>query len=92
MATTVKPLMECGHTANAVTQEGAPVCIIDAGIVPGAYTVAASEPDLTGRMMTCNGHRGSAPREVPSRAQAAFFKHQPDNECDSFYCGCWGWN
>lgn len=22
----------------------------------------------------------------------AFFQHQPDEDHDSFYCGCWGWD
>lgn len=86
------PRMKCGHSANAShqTEEGAkPVCLICAGIVPGAYEVDEDPPSLEGRMMVCRYHRKD---QVPSNPNAAFFGHRPDQDVDEYYCGCKGWD
>lgn len=99
-----KPMMKCGHAANA-TREGEPVCVVCIGVDPGA-TVIDTAPDLTGRVARCSyakgkgdRHRGGGQYAVsefdstrPSSTNLAFFKAQPDQAEDSFYCGCWGWD
>lgn len=90
-------MMMCGHAANAERgSDGSPACAICAP-AEAAYTVAASEPDLTGRMARCNYAPQGGPKkqclgEVPSKKSLAFFSHKPDAPLDSFYCGCWGWD
>lgn len=97
--------MKCGHSANA-TREGEPVCAVCLGIVPGADVVDTDAPDLSGRMARCSyarpgtvTHRGGgqyASREFPSAVASspnlAFFKAEPEQAEDSYYCGCWGWD
>jgi hypothetical protein len=79
--------MACGHTANAV-KDGKPVCVICYGIVDGADRVVEA-PDLTGRVAKC----GSCNRPpVPSSSRLAFFRHHPERDADSYYCGCRGWD
>lgn len=95
------PMMECGHAANA-THNGAPACVICAGISGGAnLRVATVAPDLTGRRARC-GYRVQGkslkpepagahdPDGVPSSADLWFFEYRPNEPFDSFYCGCHG--
>ena len=89
-----RPMMGCGHTANAKNGAGEPSCVICVGIHPGAETVVEG-PDLSGRQMTCSyASRGGAGRHAPqpSNTQAAFFSQHPDREFDEYYCGCYGWD
>lgn len=81
-------LMKCGHSANATTQDGAPVCVICLGIVPGADEVDENPPDLEGRTARCVYCR----KERPSAINLAFFEHLPEHDYDRYYCGCYGWN
>lgn len=84
----MKPMMKCGHAANAVDKDGNPCCAICAGFTPNAFIVDDSAPDLTGRKAKCcycGKERESSP-ELP------FFEYKPDKEYDKFYCGCWGWD
>lgn len=85
-----KPMMKCGCIAQGVcSQSGGvkhdppiPVCVIH------DCTEQAEMPDLTGRQAKCAyGHR-----IVDSSPNLAFFKHQPDQEYDEYYCGCHGWD
>lgn len=85
---TTKPMMECGHAANA-TSKGDPVCAICVGLHPGARVIAEAQPDLTGRTAKCSYRCGST---APSSTSLAFFTHQPNQEHDNYYCGCWGWD
>ena len=81
-------MMVCGHSANAKTEDGSPVCVICYGIVPGADQVA-EQPNLTGRVARCcYGKHG----EVPSNTNLPFFSHRPEKEYDEYYCGCMGWD
>jgi hypothetical protein len=52
-----KPMMKCGHAANATDSEGNPVCAICYGINPqlsrAATEVAEKPPDLEGRRARC---------------------------------------
>ena len=84
-----KPMMQCGHAANAKDNQGNPCCVICAGINPGAKTIATDLPDLDGRKAKCGYGCGST---RDSSTDLAFFEHRPDRECDKYYCGCQGWN
>lgn len=80
-------LMKCGHTALSKDPHGKPACPMCVGITDDARTAETTIPDLTNRRAACScGH------EVGSRLNLPFFRHQPDREKDSFYCGCRGWN
>lgn len=58
----------------------------------GHATPMDPQPDLTGRVAVCGGHKGGPGKEKPSSFALAFFKYQPDKPTDEFYCGCWGWD
>jgi hypothetical protein len=93
---TDQPMMKCGHAANA-TSGGKPACAICM-----TTETATTQPDLTGRVARCSyprpGKYGDTDYKtahttgVPSSTNLPFFAYQPDLECDSFYCGCWGWD
>lgn len=84
--TTQSVLLACGHSANAVAPDGAPCCAICFGLAAGASTIVDA-PDLSGRTARCDcGHSES------SRLDLAFFRHWPDRDLDSFYCGHAGWD
>lgn len=85
-------LMKCGHVAVAVDDKGKPVCPICVGIVKGAEEEETKLPDLTGRKAVCNQCKHRPPTKVDSKFSLAFFEYRPENETDSFYCGCWGWD
>jgi hypothetical protein len=36
--------------------------------------------------------RGNYPSVAPSSRSLPFFKHRPDKDTDTHYCGCWGWD
>jgi len=80
-------LMRCGHSSNAVTDQGKPCCAICAGINDG-YDVSATTPDLAGRTSRCL----SCKRHLPSSLELPFFEYRPTQNWDSHYCGCRGWN
>lgn len=74
-------LMKCGHTALA-TYDDKPVCPIC-----NCHEIAETKPDLTGRTAKCF----YCGKEQPS-GNLPFFKYQPEQEFDSYYCGCEGWD
>lgn len=82
-----KPMMTCGHTANAYTLDAngkkIPVCVIC-----DCVTIADNTPSLEGRLAECDdcGHK------VPSDSNLPFFKYRPNQETDSYYDGCYGWD
>ena len=84
------PMMGCGHAANSIRilPDGteAPACVICFGIHEGAEMIVPTS-DLTGRMARCGSHG-----EVSSSTRLAFFRHQPDQPFDSYYCGHAGWD
>lgn len=90
-------MMMCGHAANAERgSDGSAACAICAP-AEAAYTVAATAPDLTGRMARCHyapngGTRKKCAGDVPSKTSLAFFSHDSSKPLDSFYCGCYGWD
>jgi hypothetical protein len=87
----MKPMMACGHTANASmkNQDGSetPCCVICVGITRDAIT-PVTMPNLTGRMMRCS----YGDKDKPSDPSAAFFAYRPDKLQDEYYCGCHGWD
>ena len=80
------PMMKCGHAANAEC-DGKPCCVICIGLNPGAEIVD-DMPDLSTRKAKC----GYCGREAQSSTSLAFFSHRPGQPCDSYYCGCFGWD
>lgn len=92
-----KPMMKCGHAANATRGvDNTPCCVICAP-KPEAYEIVSS-PDLTGRQSKCSykhdhtKKRGNYPHITPSSQDLPFFAHHPDKEFDEHYCGCMGWD
>lgn len=91
-----KPMMICGHAANAIS-DGKPACAIC-----GCFEVSDKVIDLTDRKARCSYYgrtikiRGREPfvckSEVSSRITLPFFEHKPESEHDGYYCGCWGWD
>ena len=84
----MKPMMKCGHVANAVDKDGSPCCAICAGYTPDAFIVEDKEIDLTGRKAKCS-YCGSLKDSSPD---LPFFEYRPDRTFDRFYCGCGGWD
>lgn len=84
----MKPMMKCGHAANAVDKDGNPCCAICAGSTPDAFIVEDKEIDLTGRKAICS----YCNTIVDSSLDLPFFEYRPDKEYDNFYDGCWGWD
>lgn len=97
-----KPLMECGHTAQAITyipnsdalmeetgdeRNNIPIhCCV---ICDCRISVEGDKrPILEGRKAKCD----MCKNKTDSRYTLAFFKHCPEKEYDKFYCGCQGWN
>ncbi len=78
-----KPMMKCGHSANARTSDDKPCCAIC------ICTEIAELPNLTGRTAFC-GYGKHA--EKPSSTDLAFFEHKPTEAHDNYYCGCFGWD
>lgn len=83
-----RPMMKCGHAANAVDRGGKPCCVICVGIHSGAEEIDDNPPSLTERMAECP----YCSRKRASSADLAFFEHRPNRVTDSFYCGCRGWD
>lgn len=84
----MKPIMKCGHAANAVDKNGNPCCAICVGFTPNAFIVDDRTPDLTGRKAKCF----YCGKERESSIELPFFEYKPDKEYDKFYCGCGGWD
>jgi hypothetical protein len=82
----MKPMMKCGHAANATTK-GKPCCAICTGIRSGWNEIDEHAPSLDGRMAKC-----TCGKTVPSSMSLAFFENCPDKPNDRFYCGCYGWD
>ena len=81
-----KPMMKCGHTANGVTPNGMPCCVICAPRQEAFER--ANKPYINNREAKCK----ICGRITKSDMSLAFFKYKPDNEFDEWYCGCCGYN
>ena len=66
-----KPMMQCGHAANATDGEGKPCCAICVGLDPGA-TIIAEKPSLEGREAQCPYCK----KTVLSSWNLAFFEYK----------------
>lgn len=86
-----KCLMKCGHIANAV-ENGKPICAICIGIKEGAREVesylVSGTVGIEGRMAKCEW----CGTIITSEWELPFFEYKPNEEFDSFYCGCIGWD
>ena len=78
----------CGHTAMADDRDGNPCCPICDPRDPASSTVDQAPPTLDGREAVCDYCR----RRVVSDWGLPFFGHCPQDEVDSWYCGCRGWD
>lgn len=79
-------LMKCGHTAQGnMFDDGreVPVCVIC-----DCKQVAEDNPSLEGRIAKCSDCNNTE----PSKFTLPFFKHQPEQANDRYYCGCYGWD
>jgi len=91
-ATDIKPMMACGHRANAhgsKVVDGVRVEFPHACVICDCFTIADSPPDLTGRKARCSyckKERDSTDKWL------AFFGHRPNELYDEYYCGCRGWD
>jgi len=81
-----QPMMKCGHRANA-TNNGKPCCVICAGF-NDKWKEIVEEPDLTNRKCRCEYCK----KIVPSLNAVAFYEHRPNEEYDTHYDGCFGWD
>lgn len=84
---TDRPLMTCGHFANAhrTFQDGTPsrpscvICLCDE---------VADSPSLEGRVAKCS----YCQKSEPTTTRLAFLEYRPDHDTDRYYCGCRGWD
>lgn len=82
-----KILMKCGHVANSYKLIGdrrIPYCVICDCDKIQTQTFVVEET----RFMKCR-ECGCVQKSSP---EAAFFKSKPNEEYDTFYCGCNGWD
>lgn len=79
-------LMKCKHANNACDKNGNPVCLI-CGCLEVVKKIEQPTDGLEGRIAKCP----DCGRTTESRWDLSFFKHNPDRELDSYYCGCYGW-
>lgn len=85
-----KPMMACGHSANATDGYGNPTCVICVCTTKDkeARTIVPM-PDFSNRRATCSYGMHAI---VASSTELAFFEYHPDREYDEYYCGCHGWD
>lgn len=77
-------VLKCGHAPNAVRGKDTPCCS-----VCGCVEFDEKIPNLTGRKSRCcYGNHD----EQPSNVNLAFFRHTPERDHDTHYCGCFGWD
>lgn len=89
----MRTLMKCGCVAQGTDENDRPVCVVHIGIHPGATEVAAGM-DFRGRKAFCVYCKS----ERPSSLDLPFFETGrwqggvKNEEQDTFYCGCRGWD
>lgn len=79
--------MKCGHSPNStifINGEWRAYC----AICDCDEVVPITDSDTKNKEMKCS----CCGRILPSNNQAAFFKFEPNQKYDSFYCGCQGWD
>lgn len=82
------PVMKCGHVANARNVLGDPLCVICLGVHPGASEVDWEAHPREYRKAKCR-YCGTI---TESSTQLPFYQYRPNDEYDSYYCGCRGWD
>ena len=82
------PLMKCGHAAQGKDMKGNPVCVICVGSNPNARIIDDNPPNLEGRVAECS----YCSNKADSDFNLPFFSYRPQQDRDSFYCGCFGWD
>lgn len=80
------PLMQCGHRANHLDEDGNPICGLCNGFHDGYNRIARRKWD--GRIAKC----GHCHVTIESSADLPFFCYKPEEEYDSYYCGCKDWH
>lgn len=79
-------ILKCGHKPNATNGAGEPCCAICA---PSPESREIDRVvDLKDRKCKCS----LCKKVVPSNEHIAFFEYKPDDEFDSHYDGCMGWD
>ncbi len=78
-----RPLMKCGHIANAYDKDNKPCCAIC-----NCFEIAESKPNIQGRKAKCR----QCGRITDSDYNLPFFEYRKNSEYDSYYCGCYGWD
>lgn len=81
-------IMKCGHTPNATTIDGKPICAICYGITPNAEILEEKEIDLSQRKARC----WCCGKVTTSNERLPFFELRLNAPYDSYYCGCDGWD
>ena len=83
-------LMACGCVAQGVSlAKMKPVCIVHLGFNKAAEEPVKEMPNLSGRKSKC---RYCSKMDVDSSFKLPYFNHRTDQDTDTFYCGCAGWN
>lgn len=82
-------LMECGHVANAreVKPDGTSIayCVICGCTKVSAKNIDRVSENKQAKCIYCGDL-------VVSDHQLAFFRSIPEQQYDSYYCGCRGWD
>ena len=87
----MKYLMKCGHVANAIDENGKPICAFCAPDVDGVTVERVIDSEtggLEGRKARCTW----CGRVTNSRWNLPFFAYSAKSDTDSYYCGCGGWD
>lgn len=87
----MKYLMKCGHVANAIDENGKPICAFCAPDVKGVTVERSIESETSG-LEGRTAHCAWCSRVTESKWTLPFFKYRPDKETDSYYCGCGSWD
>lgn len=80
-------MMTCGHVSNGTRNDGKPVCAI-CGCAQVVKPVEAPTEGLEGRRARCS----DCGTTTESKWTLPFFKYQPEQDTDRYYCGCYGWD
>lgn len=90
----MKYLMKCGHVAQSTTIRNGkliPVCAICVGLTEKATIVEKEARGCEG-LENRNAKCRFCNSIVSSNWDLPFFEYKPDQEMDSYYNGCFGWD
>lgn len=77
--------MQCGHTASSYDENNNPICALCNGSHDGYNQVF--HPRWEGRQAQCI----YCDNTTESSADLPYFAYQPQQNADSYYCGCKDW-